>query len=680
MQVVPASFEAPPQFAKSARVHPLDSALRRMFDESPIAMWVYDVGTLRFLEVNPAAVRNYGYSRQEFLSMTIRDIRSAEEVERLDRIGVLPLPTARSAGIWWHRRRDGSVFPVEIIGHPLPTPEGPREMIFAIDATERVRATKEMEERIQLAQLVAETSDALGSSETLREGLQQCAELLNRHIDGTFVRIWTVCNEPDIFLMRASAGELTSIEDEFTRLHIVSNKLFGRIAREMEPYVTNDFQNSPRQINPERARRERLTSFAGYPLAVENRVVGVIAAFARHPLTDAALQAFASIARGAAQFIERKRAEESLRNLAALVENSREAIVTATLEGRITYINDGGCRLLGLEDRSGWLGKNVSDLHTPMGWAKTEQKLVPEATRTGHWRGESQLRHSKTGAAIDVLMTAFLVRGPNGEPISNAAIMHDITDRKQVEESLRRAKEAAESANRLKSEFLANMSHEIRTPMNGILAMTDLTLETGLDDEQRDYLETVKLSANTLLRIINDILDFSKIEAGKLTLDVVDFNLQETVEETLALMTPQALQKGLRLLLEISPEIPRILRGDPVRLRQIIFNLVGNAIKFTPAGTVAVRITNDTGNDGRLCLHFAVQDTGIGIPEDKQDLIFEAFAQADGSMNRRFGGTGLGLTICSRLVQLMNGSIWVVSAPGKGSTFHFTACFERAQI
>ena len=323
-------------------------------------------------------------------------------------------------------------------------------------------------------------------------------------------------------------------------------------------------------------------------------------------------------------------------------------------------------------------GRNVFELMHPEFLAATQKSLV-QVLEGPDTKVEGECRYLHKDGSWR--WCEFTGQNLLGNPAVQAVVVNarNIDDRKQVMAELQRAREAAEAANQAKSEFLANMSHEIRTPINGVIGMTDLALDTNLDAEQREYLSTAKACAESLLSVINDILDFSKIEARKLNLERIPFSLQDTIDALLKILAVRAVAKGLQLVSDFAAELPAVVLGDPGRLRQILMNLVGNAIKFTEKGKVMVRVEKVSETAEEITLHISVKDTGIGIPEEKQRTIFEAFVQGDASTTRQFGGTGLGLTITSQLVNLMGGKVWVESEFGRGSTFHFTVCLGVVQ-
>ncbi len=423
------------------------------------------------------------------------------------------------------------------------------------------------------------------------------------------------------------------------------------------------------------------------PIAARDDEVGQLA----HSFQQMAREVFAREQR-------LRQAEELLRRSEAhfrsLIENVSDAIVRLDDEWRVLYASPSVSRLIGVFPME-LLGRSFFD------WVHAED-VQPLKSLSDETSGSD-----KPAAAMEIELkhqdgSWRIVEALVNNLLDDAAVqgivinLRDVTERKRADQ-LRQEKEAAEAASRVKSEFLANMSHEIRTPMNGIIGMTELALDTDLTSEQREFLTMVKSSADALLSLLNDILDFSKIEAGKLDLDPVDFSLRDNIDDTMKTLALRAHGKGLELICHVRPDVPDLIVGDAGRLRQIVINLVGNAIKFTERGEIVVTVEraevggqrSEVGEDGgnhtptsdlrsptsEIDLHFSVSDTGIGIPPEKQEIIFHAFAQADGSTTRKYGGTGLGLAISMQLVEMMQGRMWVESDPGCGSTFHFTARF-----
>jgi PAS domain S-box-containing protein len=534
-----------------------EKRFRQLAENIDEVFWISDPQLTKMIYISPAYERIWGTTQQSLFDNP-KSFAIAIHPDDRERI-LAKLPEQAQGGFDEEYRivqPNGSVRWVHARTFPIRDEHGEvyRACGIAQDITERKRTDEDLVQRMRLSTMSADVGKALIQSGDMRGMLQGCTQVMVETLEAAFARIWTYDEAERVLELQASAGMYTHINGPHGRVPIGKFKI-GLIALERRPHLTNSVVGDPRIGNQEWAIREGMVAFAGYPLMHRDRVVGVMALFARNPLSDFVLKALAVVADGIALGIEHKRAEEALQE----------------------------------------------------------------------------------------------------------------------------AKQVAEAANRAKSEFLANMSHEIRTPMNGIIGMTDLALDTDLEPEQREYLGMVKESADALLTLINDILDFSKIEAGKFSLDTTEFELGDHLANTIKTLAPRAHQKGLELAYHLGPDVPRGLTGDPSRLRQILVNLLGNAVKFTERGEVVLNVLMESQASDAAVLRFSVTDTGIGIPPEMQRLIFEAFAQADSTTTRKYGGTGLGLAISARLVEMMGGGIWVESEPGRGSTFHFTARFALPQ-
>jgi PAS domain S-box-containing protein len=592
------------------------------------------------LTVNVPALRMFGCAREEdMIGHNLTEFMFEEDIPQTKSYFEAIRKKGRANGLMKVKTRDGQKKIIEF-NNSLRQEGVDQSIIRCIghDVTERTRVEKALrfsEERVRL--LLDSTAEAI-------YGIDQLG--ICTFANAACARMLGYLN-PDGILGKNMHDLIHHTRADGTANILSECKIHQAITRGVGSHVDNEV-----------LWRGDGTSFAAeywsYPIQSGGTVVGSVVTFI--------------------DITERKRAEERQSQLTSILEATTDLVGIADLQGKLIYANQAGRKMVGIGEN-----ESLSAL-TLVSFLPADFKSlvlfegIPAALRGGAWSGETVFM-ARSGKEIPVSQVILCHKSPDGTPKFLSTIARDITERKRAEADLRQAKEIAEAANRAKSDFLANMSHEIRTPMNGIMGMTELVLDTPLNAEQREYLEIVKSSTGSLLGVINDILDFSKIEAGKLDLDPIEFNLQEVMEEATRHLTVKAGEKGLEFLLEISPDTPAVVVGDPMRLRQILVNLVGNAVKFTERGKIMLSVQKKSQSSGSVVLQFSVRDSGIGIAMDRQKLIFEPFTQADGSTTRKHGGTGLGLTITSRLVQLMGGHVWVESHEDAGSVFHFTASF-----
>ena len=464
----------------------------------------------------------------------------------------------------------------------------------------------------------------------------------------------------------------------------------GMVWQKNEPVWISDGPAHPALPRSQVAARCQLHSVVGFPLYVGGEFWGVMEfdTFQICEPNQRLLKTFGIITQQLGMFIERKLAAEELHQnntfQSAILNSAKFSIISVDQNGIIRTFNQAAERMLGYAAQelvgqtspailhmANEIGARAEELTKELGApvAPGFDVFVAKTVRTREPDEREWTYVRKDGSVFPVMLSITALFDASGEPFGYLGVAEDITVRKEVERKLREAKDLAEASNRAKSEFLATMSHELRTPMNGVLGMTELLLQTSLNSRQREFAEATAQSANALLHVIDDILDFSKIEAGKLTIVHQEFTLRSVVDAVLEIAALREPGKSISLAAIVHRDVPHRLTGDPLRLRQVLLNLVGNGIKFTNRGEVVVRVRPVGTQEGKLCLRLEVTDTGIGLTGEQMERLFKPFVQADTSASRRFSGTGLGLAISRRLVELMGGQIGVVSEPGKGSTF-----------
>jgi len=586
----------------------------------------------RIIEANDAAAEAYGYSRMDLLSLSVQDLRAYDSQALIES----QLKEADLNGILFetlHKRKDGSVFPVEVSSRGADI--GNSRVIISI---------------------IRDISDRKNAEEMVKLSQARYKELFNNMTSG--VMIFEPINNGENFIYK-------DINPAVERIDNIKRDILGK-------EISGIFANSRRIDTFNVIKRVWDTEIPeNFPVITynENRVLNWKDCYVFKLSTNEIVLIYDDISE---RMIAQEALWESEEKFRRLFHNANDSIFVQEFKddifsSPIIEVNDIVCKKLGYS-RDELLKMTKRDFCE---MEKQEDILLKteELNRVGHLTHEVVIS-TKESKRIPFEINSHIF-SMNGKEVI-LSIFRDITERKRSEEELKRAKEAAEVANKLKSEFLANMSHEIRTPLNGIIGMTDLTLLSDLSKDQDENLKIIKTCANSLLQVINDVLDLSKIEAGKMTFERIEFNIRKLIENTIRAHSVRADQKGLSLTYEVVSEIPDIITGDPGRLQQILNNLIGNAVKFTEKGMVSVRVEKYTSTNYSEIVKFSVKDTGIGISENEIDRLFKSFSQVDGSITRKYGGTGLGLAISKRLVEIMGGTIWVKSEKGLGSIFNFT--------
>ncbi|MBC8028875.1 MAG: PAS domain S-box protein [Pyrinomonadaceae bacterium] len=625
-----------------------------------------------FTSINRAGLRLTGYTLEEALRMNISEVISPQDGKRIqERIAKnlaganlpafeLEIFAKNGSGVTMDIsttliHQDGAVVGLQGIGR---------------DITERRRAEKERQAVSEVIQSVSQISDVKSLFENVHRSLSKVVDARN-----CFVALYD--DKTEFFEMEFFIDQF----DEAPQPQKLAQSRTAYVFRTGRPIVMTQetFEQLVKEGDIENVGTPP-ASWLGVPLATPSGVIGVLVV--QHYTNAEAysirdLEFLTSVGGQIALALERKQSEAALRENEAqfkdLFDHAPVAYHELDKDGRIVRVNLTEQRLLGY---------TAEEMQGRLAWEFIVEKVSLDAIKA-KLSGSAELKPfertfiRKDGSLVPMLIKDQLICDVNGNVTGIRSTLHDISERKEFEAELKQARDAALESARLKSEFLANMSHEIRTPMNGVIGMTGLLLDTNLNEEQREFAETIQSSGDGLLTIINDILDFSKIEAGKLQFEILDFDLSNAVEGAVELLAARARDKKIELASLIYNDVNTRLQGDPGRLRQVLTNLLGNAVKFTEHGEVILRAEKESETEAEIVVRFSVSDTGIGINQAAQRSLFQAFTQADGSTTRKYGGTGLGLAISKQLVELMGGQIGVDSVPGKGSSFWFTAKFAK---
>jgi PAS domain S-box-containing protein len=609
----------------NAALRQSEERYRALFDRSLDSVYLTDFEG-HFLDANQAALDLLGYRFEDITMLTFGSLLTEDQVPKAMQTVEEILTTGRQQNPTEHRlrRKDGGHAFVETQASLIYRDAKP----FAIQGIAR------------------DISERKRAEDALREGKEHYQSLIECLGEG----VVSVSRQGRVLMANPAAEKIFGMSRG------------GAIGRELVEIV--DPGDMP-VLASERARRER-----GETSAFELRVTrpdGVkrtlrVTATPQYDVSGH----FQSILAVIRDITEENVLLQRLRLLAHTLDSVDECVSICDPEDRLLFVNRAFLRTYGYEE-SNLIGENISIVRSPLNSPEVTGGILP-GTLAGGWRGELWNR-KKDGSDFQIMLNTAAVVDRDGRIEATVGVARDITERKRADAELTSARERAESANRAKSEFLAMMSHEIRTPMNGVIGMTGLLLDTPLTPEQRDYAETVRKSGDALLTVINDILDFSKIEAGRLQIEHFSFDLRLVIEEVNEMLAPKAEEHDLEFVLEYPSSLPQHFIGDGGRMRQVITNLVGNAVKFTPGGSVFVKV-ECVGQDTQTAhMRIAVHDTGVGIPPEKLDAIFSKFSQVDSTTTRKYGGTGLGLAISKQLIELMGGSIGVESRLGQGSEF-----------